>query len=333
MLFPLRMQFAKPNSTPPFELLEPGSEAYPAGLHRLPTAIPLYCRGRWKVPPEKAIAIVGTRKPTRLGVQWAEDLAAVCARQGWAIVSGLAKGIDGAAHHAALRCQAKTAAVLGCGVDVAYPKSHAGLMQQLALSGALFSEYPPGTPPLRGQFPKRNRIIAALSRAVIVVEAGLDSGALHTAVYAKRMGIPVLVPSALASGPAGMGLKQLLKQGAWGFATCEEAVERLLGATAPIPHRPESRRSQMVMPLFGGEEGDEGGRNRFGKEALKIPETLRSLLSLPGGARLDTLQRHWADIAAAAGKEALAGECHQRLLEWELQRLIARQPDGRFRMR
>jgi DNA protecting protein DprA len=322
-------------------LLEPSQEDYPKGLCRLAKPVSLFCRGNWRVPQEKAIALVGTRKPTRLGIRWTEDLVAAFARQGWAIVSGLAKGIDGAAHAGALRANTPTAAVLGCGVDVVYPRSHLALMQQVASSGAVLSEYAPGTPPLRGQFPKRNRIIAALSRAVVVVEAGLESGALHTAVYARRMGVPVLVPVPLAKGPTGLGLRQLLKSGAWGFESCEEAVERIViggarqgdGVVDGVIDSVLNKVGDRQLSLFEEVESASGWHGRSEMMGRReIPKSLVDLLSQPGGARLDMLQQNWASHEPAAKKEALTGECQKRLLEWELQKRIVRQPNGCFRL-
>lgn len=218
------------------EALAPGQAGYPKGLLRLGNPVVVFCRGHWDIEPDQAVAVVGTRSPTRRGVLVTEALVASLARHKLAVVSGLAKGIDAAAHRAALAHGLPTAAVLGCGIDIAYPPSHLALMQQIAAQGAVFSEYPPGTQPLRGNFPRRNRLIAALSRAVFVMEAGLGSGALHTAVYAKRLGVPVLVPKALASGPEGEGLQQLLRQGALGFETFDEALriieDKVLAAAA-----------------------------------------------------------------------------------------------------
>jgi DNA processing protein len=218
------------------EALWPGQPGYPKGLLRLGYPVKVFCRGHWAIEPEQAVAVVGTRSPTRRGVAVTEALVARLAQHKLAVVSGMAKGIDAAAHRAALGYGLPTAAVLGCGIDIAYPSAHQVLMQQIAAHGAVFSEHPPGTQPLRGHFPKRNRLIAALSRAVFVMEAGLGSGALHTAVFAKRLGVPVLVPKALAAGPEGEGLQQLLQQGALGFDTFDEAMrlieDKVLAAAA-----------------------------------------------------------------------------------------------------
>lgn len=318
--------------------VQPIHNEYPLGLKRLPSPVPIFLRGSWQVHPNQAIAMVGTRKPTRLGVALTQEFVARCASQGWSIVSGLAKGIDGVAHEAALKWGCCTAAVLGCGVDVVYPRGHANLANRVANSGALISEYPLGTQPLRGHFPKRNRLIAALSRAIVVVEAGLGSGALHTAVYARRMGIPVLVPRALirfengAITPEGLGLQLLLEHGAFGFDSIEEATQIILKMPMESQHLPGvkkvSRNEQMHLW-----KGNVTEPNPIQAVSVEMPERWIRLLSQPGGARLDELQQNWASDIAASSNEVLAGACQRRLLDWELKRFIVRQPDGNYRLR
>jgi len=141
----------------------------------------LWYLGRLPGARDRNLAIVGARAATMTGCRTARELAAASARRGMTIVSGGALGIDAAAHRGALDAGGATFAVLGCGVDVIYPERHAALYQEIAVAGGVLSEYEPGTPGRPGNFPARNRIIAALAESVLVVEAGLLSGALITA--------------------------------------------------------------------------------------------------------------------------------------------------------
>src|SRR5207302_5773865 len=158
-----------------------------------PDLPPLRSRGRWPPPDGPRVAIVGSRRPTPYGEAVAERLAADLAAAGVVVVSGLAHGVDAAAHRGALSAGGTTVAVLGTGVDVVYPAENAALAAELlAGGGALISEFPDGTPPRRGHFPKRNWTMAAVSDLVVVVEAGEGSGALITAEAALALGKDVM---------------------------------------------------------------------------------------------------------------------------------------------
>jgi DNA processing protein len=152
----------------------------------------LWLRGRLPAQGQRAIALVGARSATGTGCARAWALSGELARRGYLIISGGAFGVDAAAHEGALAAEAPTIAVLGCGVDVVYPDRHGPLFARIAEHGGLLSEYAPGTPPRARQFPARNRIIAALADAVIVVEAAYRSGALITAKLARGLRKPVL---------------------------------------------------------------------------------------------------------------------------------------------
>ncbi|MGN7470245.1 DNA-processing protein DprA [Brevibacillus sp. SAFN-007a] len=190
-------------------------EDYPDLLRHIPDQpLTLFCRGDRKLLNAPAIGVVGSRKPTPYGRASCAYLVKELAQAGLAIVSGLAYGIDGEAHQAALSAGGKTIAVLGCGLNHVYPPRHRGLYEKIESFGLLLSEYPPDTPPIPGLFPERNRIISGLSLGVVVVEAAEKSGSLITADCALEQGrdvfaIPGPIFSAMSAGP-----HNLLKQGA-----------------------------------------------------------------------------------------------------------------------
>src|SRR5690606_26794527 len=160
------------------------------------------------------IAIVGSRNATRSGRETALRLAEYLSRSGLTITSGLATGIDAAGHEGALAGTSGTIAVLGCGIDVVYPRHHAGLAARIRADGILVSEYPPGTPPIAHQFPERNRIIAGLALGTLVVEAGRRSGALITARRATDYGREVFAIPGSIHNPVARGCHWLIRQGA-----------------------------------------------------------------------------------------------------------------------
>lgn len=192
---------------------------------------PLYVLGTTTRAP--AVAVVGTRRSTRYGMALALGFGEALSRAGWTTVSGLARGIDGAAHLGALRGDGTAVAVLGSGVDVVYPEENIDLYRSiLDGQGAIVSEYPPGTRPDRWRFPARNRIIAAIASAVVVVEAGEKGGALITARLAAEMGRPVLVVPGDVDRLASVGCNRLIRDGAHpvlGVADLIAELELILG--------------------------------------------------------------------------------------------------------
>ncbi len=202
--------------------------AYPSALRELPDSPPvLFVKGTLQDSDDWALAVVGTRKPTAYGREVAHHLAGELAQQGLTIVSGLARGIDAVAHRAALDAGGRTIAVLGCGVDRVYPEEHRRLAQDIIEHGALVSDYPLGTPPEAANFPARNRIISGLSRGVLVVEAGVTSGALITAEFAAQQGREVFaVPGSIFS-PASQGTHRLLREGATLVTSAQDILEAL----------------------------------------------------------------------------------------------------------
>lgn len=207
-------------------LVERGSPGYPAGMEDLEDAPPLHVLGHLREAP--GVAVVGTRRCTRYGVDLAEAFGAALAGAGWTTVSGLARGIDVAAHRGALRAGGHAVAVLGSGVDVCYPRENRVIYDRiLGTGGAIVSEYGPGTPPARWRFPARNRIIAAVSAAVVVVEAARTGGALITARLAAEMGRDVFTVPGDVDRIASVGCNLLLRDGAHPILGPDDLVEEL----------------------------------------------------------------------------------------------------------
>lgn len=220
------------------EVLTPRDPGYPRAL--LSISDPpqtLYVRGRLAEADRIAVAVVGSRRATPYGVAVAEWLGRELVRSRVTVISGLARGIDAAAHRGALRGSGRTIAVLGSGVDVVYPPEHARLVEHIAEAGAVLSEYPPGTPPLKHQFPKRNRLISGLALGVVVVEGREDSGALITADCALEQGREVFAIPGPVFAQTSVLPHRLLQQGAKLVATVEDILEELhlphLSAPAP----------------------------------------------------------------------------------------------------
>ena len=220
--------------TPATRQLERGDPAWPAALADCP-APPrrLWLRGDAALLERPCVALVGTRDATVYGERVAHELARALAAAGACIVSGLARGIDAAAHRGALDAGGATVAVLGTGVDVVYPRGHAGLQARIADTGLLVSELAPDCAAHGGSFPRRNRLIAALARTTIVVEAGVRSGALITAMHALEMGRTVAAVPGPIDVPQAQGSNELLRDGAVAITGIAEAVT-LLGLDAPV---------------------------------------------------------------------------------------------------
>lgn len=203
-------------------------ESYPHLLREIYQPPPvIYLRGEILPEDETAVAVVGTRRITAYGRQVTEDLVNALARHQVTVVSGLARGTDATAHQSALRAGGRTIAVLGSGVDRIYPPEHRRLAEEIIESGAVISDYPPGTPPDSANFPPRNRIISGLSLATVVVEAGDTSGALITATFALEQGREVLAVPGLITSPSSKGANRLISQGARPLLTPEDALEAI----------------------------------------------------------------------------------------------------------
>ena len=269
-----------------------------------PPEPPLHFRGRWPPPEGPRVAIVGSRRPTPYGEAVAERLAADLAAAGAVIVSGLARGIDAAAHRGALEAGGVTIAVLGTGVDIVYPAENAALAARLLdAGGALVSEFADGTRPRRGHFPKRNWTMAALSDLVVVVEAAEGSGALITAEAALALSREVMaVPGSIFS-PLSVGTHQLLRDGAGLVQNARDVLAAL-------------------------------GR---GQEVLDDPLLPPARLGLSSPARRDGLLAHLSDTlpmtaADLARKLGLGfAEALSRLTSLELEGSVSRRGEGYIR--
>ncbi len=264
---------------------------YPTSLREIADPPPtLFIRGELQPEDDLAVALVGTRRATAYGAAVAQRLAADLAAAGVTVVSGLARGVDTAAHHAALEAGGRTLAVLGNGLDQVYPPSNRQLAQRVTTAGALVSEFPPGTPPDAVNFPRRNRVIAGLSRATVIVEAGERSGALITADFALEQGRDVLTVPGPISSPTSIGSNELLKQGAIPV-TCVDDILQTLGIDGPEP-----RSMARAVPKLADQESfvwealgadprhvDELARS-LGRAAGEVSATL-AVLELNGMAR------------------------------------------------
>jgi len=229
---------------------------YPAQLADLPDApAVLYVRGELErfgnAVAADRVAIVGARRATDYGLQQARGLGRGLAAAGLTVVSGMALGVDAAAHLGALEANGITLAVLACGPEQAYPPSKRRLHARIAATGAVVSELPPGTPIRRWCFPARNRIIAALAQATVVVEAGERSGSLITAGQAADLGREVAAVPGLVTAPLAAGTNALIADGAQLIRGTHDVLELLFGAAALalLPTRPDERRAGLEPDL------------------------------------------------------------------------------------
>jgi DNA processing protein len=232
----------------------------------------LYMIGEVLEEDDWAVAIVGTRRVTAYGRQAAEELAGLLARNGITIVSGLARGVDAIAHQAALDVGGRTIAVLGSGIDRIYPPEHRRLAEKISKNGAILTDYPPGTAPEAVNFPPRNRIISGLSRAVVVIEAGVRSGALITAGFAADHGRDVFAVPGNIYAPQSKGTNILIQQGATPVLDGQEILEAL-----NLTMIGEFRAARSVLPSDAVEAQI---YNLLGQEALHVDD-IRAQTNLP----------------------------------------------------
>ncbi len=254
-------------------LLVFGTSAYPAPLATIagPPRL-LYVRGKLLESDIESVAIVGSRHCTPYGRRIAAQLAAALTRAGFAIISGLARGIDGAAHRGALQAGGRTIAVLAGGLSKIYPPEHKDLAEEVVVAGALVSEAAMLMEPMAEMFPARNRIISGLARAVIVVEANEKSGALITAHHAAEQGRDVFAVPGPVDSPASMGSLRLLRQGAKLIRHADDILEDLRGVASLVAN------SQPVITPPGLDEGERRIWETLADGSRHIDEIARELV-------------------------------------------------------
>ena len=244
---------------------------YPVRLRNIfEPPVLLYVKGSLPVLDEEAaISMVGTRKATPYGIETAEKIAYGLCRQGALVISGAAAGIDSASHRGALRAGGKTVAVLGCGIDVVYPAGNEWLYRDIAASGALVSEYPPGSAAEAWHFPARNRIISGLSLATIVVEAPEKSGALITANTALEQGRDVFAVPGPIDAPMSRGCNRLVADGAAALIT--DSWDVLREYEAMYPHKILGGRVELPRTLGYQAREEQARAKRAAEEAPALP--------------------------------------------------------------
>ena len=290
---------------------------YPRKLRELhdPPCL-LFARGRLDLLARPAVAVIGTRRHTAYGAEAAERIARELSGAGVVVVSGLARGIDGVAHQAALT--GGTIAVLGSALDVPYPRENRPLFHQIGLRGLALSEFPPGTPPLPYHFPQRNRIIAALSLAVVVVEARAESGSFITVEHALDLGRDVFAVPGPIGRETSAGTNQLIRDGAT-LVTCAADILEELNL------EPASAAAGTMEPALRVERGasppEDAGANAdsCAQEDTETDALFRALALAP---------RHVDDLAAACALPA--GRALAQLLALELDGRARQLPGARF---
>lgn len=300
------------------------SPDYPALLARTEGAPPiLVARGDAGLAARPCVAVVGARNASAGALRLAREFAHDLAGAGWTVVSGLARGIDGAAHRGALTRGGATIAVIAGGIDVAYPPDHAALQAQVAEEGLLLAEQPPGVEPLARHFPVRNRIIAGLAAGTLVVEAAPRSGSLITARLAGEMGREVMAVPGSPLDARSQGCNQLIRDGAILVQSAADVIELLSGfdgrpaATALREAGPDCR-DGPAGGAFGGRPGEDMAVEDMAAEDMAAGELAGLLTSAPVG--VDELIRQ-------SGRSA--GAVHMALLELELTGRLVRHAGGR----
>lgn len=266
-------------------------EDYPRLLLETPDPPPvLYLKGRRELLNAPGLAIVGSRSATPQGVENALSFAQALAESGLAIVSGLARGIDAAAHRGGLAGRGSTVAVVGTGLDVVYPAANRALAHEISRGGLLVGEFPLGTPAIAGNFPRRNRLISGLARGVLVVEAALKSGSLITARLALEQGRDVFAIPGSIHSPLSKGCHRLIKQGAKLVESAQDVLEELGWAAAPSsPAEPEAVGHPLLEYLGFDPVGMDTLADRCGLPPEQVSAALLELelqgvvASLPGG--------------------------------------------------
>lgn len=287
------------------EIIAYTDSRYPARLRTIPDPPPfLYAFGDMGRVDDRAVAVVGSRSASHYGIRITRELCQGLAALGFTVVSGMARGIDGEAHKAALGAGGRTVAVLGSGVDIAYPPEHEGLYKKIGENGAVISELPMGTPPFSFNFPSRNRLISGLSLGVVVVEATEKSGSLITAGLALEQGREVFAVPGEAGASRSQGTHRLIRQGA-------KLVERVGDVIEEIAPQLLSRA---------------GGAQRV------VPAALPADLSLEARRVFELVLGGPVQIDELIEKSALpAAKVSELLLDLEIRGLLKQLPGKRFR--
>ena len=295
-------------------------ERYPAWLRAIPDPpAVLHCDGVPEPGDRQAVAIVGSRQATPYGLRVTETLAGELSGLGFTIVSGFARGIDAAAHRAALAAGGRTITVLGCGLDVDYPSEHASLRAEIAGSGAVLTEFALCTPPYATNFPRRNRIISGLALGVVVVEAAEDSGSLITARLALEQGREVFAVPGPIDAPTSRGPHGLLKQGAKLVETVDDIVEELLPQLDTI-------RTPLRQDFVATDAAGASKRRSALSEATKLPDLSPEEQAVL--AALSREPRHLDDLTERSRLTAAA--VAGILLGLELKALVKQLPGQRY---
>jgi DNA processing protein len=296
---------------------------YPRLLREIPDPPPLlFLRGTLLESDRFSVGVVGSRRATPYGRATAERLARELAGQGLTIVSGGAIGIDAAAHRGTLAAGGRTIAVLGCGLDVDYPRENRALFAQIAATGALLSEYPLGAQPEAWRFPARNRIISGLAQGVLVVEAPRQSGALITARCAADQGRPVLSVPGNIDRPSSAGTNDLLKEGATPITETEDVLRALNMIVLPA-RREHQRALDFAETAEASALPASDAASPRSLAARNLPERQRRLLET-----LSLSPRHIDPIAQEAGMTAVEAGVEMTFLE--LSGLVRRLPGNTY---
>lgn len=262
-------------------ILTPDDERYPALLLETASAPPLlYAWGKLELLQRPALAVVGSRNATPQGLRSARDFAYAASAAGVCVVSGLAAGIDSAAHQAALDNPGSTIAVLGNGADVVYPKQQAALLDRIRTDGLALTEFPLGTPPVAKNFPRRNRIISGIAKGCLVVEAAMASGSLITARLAVEMGRDVFAIPGSIHSPLSRGCHYLIKQGAKLVEAPAEVLEEFGFATDASPRAgPSVEPRGAALKLLNSLGYDACGIDGLAERASMAIEDVLALLT------------------------------------------------------
>jgi DNA processing protein len=299
--------------------LTPDDLDYPDGFRRLadPPFL-VFAAGDLALLRRPGVALVGTRRPSAYGLAAATALSRGLAEAGYVVVSGMASGIDAAAHQAALEATGGTVGVLGHGIERVYPAENRRLFRDVRERGLLLTEYAPGEEPKAGNFPRRNRLVAALSLGVVVVEMAMRSGARHTVDAALDLGREVFAVPGPIGSDVSAGTNQLIKQG----AAVVTGVGDILDALEGVGH--ELGASRTPQPRGAGSDGAASPPRAAPALPPDLPPESTALL-----AALDAEPRHIDDVAAAAG--LTSGQALATLLHLELLGLVTSLPGKLFR--